>query len=1222
MAASQETRFLYGGIDSDTAIQLIDDKSLLNAVNVRAVISKNQQAGDVQFIEGNTFISNIGGNSGFYKLIGKCTDDEEQVEYLFLCSQSAIIKPHAIYKYDKKTNTVSIFFGNGNVSGGLGFTPGMYISARVAGDLLIWATDGSRGVSYLNTKTNYSSPPIFITPEELSLITEPPHIPLEVERDTDLAITTNIQFTPLQFAYRFINTDNFSSVLSPDSLTLLPVRSSDIITNGAAFGNVSNISVDFDQKIPRNWKTIEFIVRYIYGNTFFVIKQFNRDNPVDAAAIAAHNSGITQLSYNSWSGGTVYAIDAATAAKQFDNIPINTKLVELGDNRLFLANNTNGYTTPIVLPSYSIALTAYQTTVPTSATNTAYFIFGLTGTEGVNPATGGKTFLCYYAIIIRIGTLNYLLPRSFASGSFYIDDNDAQHDPAFDVICKDLPAAWNLPDNIARDTLIELKEQGNPSLTQYDTNSSIAFDRRRAILQEANNITPSWSGSSASPSTNFYLATYLDFELIESPDEFGSSGQSRTFLPNGYYKIGIQYYDAALRKSGDLYLESIYIPAYGPFTRTLTEFMDFTLVNPSSGAIPLWAIYYSITLSKNQKSIRIINFVSNIIKVAVRNAEGEIKYGGNGYLTVPPSSYQIYGLAIPIQSTYQYGYGYAFNEGDYVELIGFEPLSADTSVISGSVLNVLDGFVIIRYDATKLSELDRIVCDASEKYSFTYDVITNTGTVIVNNATLRQNTVLATLYNQTNADAELYEIAKFGLINNPGTLATFGNFFDSGSLTTSIFGDMYTQPRVAEAGAFTGYAITTYEVNNLFPVNDTGRVTLIDTIGQKYIPTEIRWSNTNTPGTSTNGYASFDASDYKLVEQTTGEITFIIRTTKGIQEGAQMVILCSNGSYTTLIGKQQIYSANQESAFVQQTTEVLGTVNEIRGGWGCSSPRSVVEYQGRVWWVDIYHQKVIEFNAAGAGVISDFKARRLWRELSERITADIDISFVTASLNPYYSEVIFFVPATNAAPKTPLPTVPALEDPLDCYYNQPISYIYNWEDNRWKGDWQNKNEMFNIGNDVYSVVNAGFDGQPTRLYHEFVGTDGNYFGVDQNAMITIPFNGQYPMVKSPLSIRLSCSRPPDETWIVATDGNAEQVSSLVTVTGSLWKMREGDGMAAIGRNRLSNNASMSTEWNSQNIRGWRLKGKTIQAVLIWYPSNGSFTVTSATLEYNVASGHH
>src|SRR6478609_4409448 len=135
MPASSETRLLYGGMDSDTAIQLMEDKTLLNAVNVTVAYGEQQDTGDVRFIVGNTFIANIGASTAAYVLIGKCTDEERQQQYLFMCSTAPTTKPHGIFRFDKATSTVSIFFGNGNVSGGLGFTSTMYISARVAGDL-------------------------------------------------------------------------------------------------------------------------------------------------------------------------------------------------------------------------------------------------------------------------------------------------------------------------------------------------------------------------------------------------------------------------------------------------------------------------------------------------------------------------------------------------------------------------------------------------------------------------------------------------------------------------------------------------------------------------------------------------------------------------------------------------------------------------------------------------------------------------------------------------------------------------------------------------------------------------------------------------------------------------------------------------------------------------------------------------------------------------------
>ena len=82
--------------------------------------------------------------------------------------------------------------------------------------------------------------------------------------------------------------------------------------------------------------------------------------------------------------------------------------------------------------------------------------------------------------------------------------------------------------------------------------------------------------------------------------------------------------------------------------------------------------------------------------------------------------------------------------------------------------------------------------------------------------------------------------------------------------TATIDGDFYAQARTASTGGFPCMSNMTNESIPHQLNNNLGRVALLDTIGQKSLPTAIRWSNTFIPSAETNGYASFDALDIKV----------------------------------------------------------------------------------------------------------------------------------------------------------------------------------------------------------------------------------------------------------------------------------------------------------------------------------------------------------------------
>jgi hypothetical protein len=121
-------------------------------------------------------------------------------------------------------------------------------------------------------------------------------------------------------------------------------------------------------------------------------------------------------------------------------------------------------------------------------------------------------------------------------------------------------------------------------------------------------------------------------------------------------------------------------------------------------------------------------------------------------------------------------------------------------------------------------------------------------------------------------------------------------------------------------------------------------------------------------------------------------------------------------------------------------------------------------------------------------------------------------------------------------------------------------------------------------------------------------------------MVVIPFSDNYDYVKSALAIKLDASRAPDEVWV---QSNVNTLFNQGTATGSTqvatvsdWQYREGDWYCSILRNRLSNITTLTpTEFQARNINGTRLKGKTINVILIWYRTNGHFAANSCSLAY-------
>jgi hypothetical protein len=1251
MPDARETRFLFGGIDTDSAPHAIDSNALLNAVNIRTVVSHRQESTNIQFIEGNQALPRDIGSpavpTGTNTLLGKCVDTVTGYGYFFYHNSNG---NHFIIRLTTRDGGYyTVWFLNNYVTGGLGFDVNSFISCRASDDMLIW-TDNKNPIRYLNTTKTYSSGSP-ISQEEMSIVTAPGFAPMEVSRGTGgSGVGYTIQRAALQFTYRITNTDGIMSVLAPYSKTLLPMRDSQLASNPSA-GNTANMSVPFVVKFPNNWQTIDFVVRFVDSNTFFVIKSFQRSNSSDANQVAQHNAGTTKLSYGSpgWSGGTLEALDAIYSAKQFDTAPITSYALELAGSRLLLGRNKEGYDTPTTKPLISIQRANKTVDIPSAAgPYNAWLIVGRTA--GTYENTG--MVLWYYAIVTQgvSGQKYYILPEECGgSGAFLIDQGASQ--PLNGTYgFRDLANlrqqkfVFNVPQYISKAALRASNETAEAALTSYgNPPNQTAANTRHGILQTANGVSPAWQGNDVLSYQLFDInGNPIVFYVQDTPSEYADT-VSRMFAPNNTYKVGLQYYDELMRKSGVMDLQDVEIPIYGvsysPGQHNITPSLSVTVSNVLPNAPPEWAKHYAITLSKNQKANRLINFCPGFIKVAARNSAGEIRFGGRSWLygqqtnqpgssnyNFRPNGFDLYGLAIPLTSLPALGYGYEYNEGDFVDIVGLAADGSTNLVISAPVLAVYNSHAIVQANISDLGSLRFIVANGGTRMVFSgFAAIIPTQP-----DAWRSFTTMVTIYTGTNIDRNLYEVAKFGEVVGPTGNKQLGTFYDTGTLTTVIEGDMYTQSRTSATGGRTCFAITPYERVNAFPVNDTGRVTLPDTIGQRRLDTAIRWSNTRIAGANTNGYGSFEAPNYRLLDTSSGEIFGMVLTTKGIQEGGQIVVVCRSGSYSGLVGKQQIVGGDQNTAFFVDSNDVLGTINPIKGKWGCISPRSLVEFQGNVFWVDVLNRDVIEFTQAGANPISQYKCSRLWRYLLRNPGIDgtqgtdvINPEKISCAVNPYTSELLVLMPPfQNASGKPDLPTTET-PDPFNALYYDSRTYIYNWQINKWRGSWECANERVNIDDKVYGMLpqfNPALMLNPSYVFLESGGVAGVYNGIARKAIVAIPFNDKYPATKVPLAVILDTHNSPSEAYAVTdSDLNSQGVAvATIGTTSPYWKKREGDLVANIMRDRLSNNASDETSWALSGVKGVRLKGKVVKVALYW---NAPLNVASATLVYNAASGH-
>lgn len=1177
MPQQKETRKFTGGIDANTAPFAMEPNTLLNAGNIRALLSDGQHTGELQQVLGNTEVTVVTAvlPSGTNTLIGKWADPETNCLYLFYYNSTSLLS--LIVEYNKTTGAARRVIDDTKVTGTLEFTATMFISARVVAGLLVW-TSNAQDIRYLNLATDYMAGSA-ISHNTLSIATEPGIVPITEVRGS-VAGPSTIQFQPIQFTYSFSNTDGLMSVLAPLSLTSLPARASAVAVSSYD-DNVITATIPLTQQVPANWQRVNLVAKYLNTGIYFVIKYWDRNNPDDVTAVNLHNAGTTALSIASWSGTTLEVLSEAYTSLAFNSIPRTARHLETAVGRIFAGGVLAGYDTPVIKPGFSVLQNTYTAPPVTSgSTQNVYEISASYEYES------GK-YDIYYAYVLRMGGLNYLLP----------DDRGSAGIRRWLVPAAELPVVWSVPLYIHQSFLKLLSETGDPDLTNGNSGSVPIQNIRIAILNEANGTTIDMLPEILAVEP--YSVAKGTVEIITTdPPEFGPSGESRLFLPNTSYPFGIQYYDDLQRKSGVLELGNISIPEFSLADYMLTESISFTINNTVVGAIPSWATKYAIVLGFSNKTQGAISFIPGIIKVVLRELNTQaLEYRGWGHMQAPGNGKEFYGLAIPITSLRNIGFGYSPSPGDFIELSGVDNSGAATLVLSGNVLEMVEGYIIMSADLSNVANLNNIIPEEQ-------------------GGSNRQSVVFATIFSPITSPQLLYEVAKFGVINTSLGVKSFGNFYDSGALTTVIYGDHYTQKRTSSAGAGTAYGKSTYERDLIFPVNDHGRLTPVDTVGERNLESAIVWSNVHIQGASINGFASFDALDIKMVDEKAGQITGMVLVSQGKQQGAQMLVVCQHNSFTALVGQQQLTDAGQQH-IATIAGNVLSDFNPTEKGFGSNSPRSIERYQNRVFGVDAFNKEVWEFNPSGQGSISSFKASRLFQQLLARVLGTTDEQLVTCGVSPFHRELMVSIPASTPSNLPDLNTVTGLPNPFNSYINQPATFCYNYETNAWQQRYDTGNEFMNLGDAVF-----GWSRATGKLYREFIGALGTYNGVAKTSFICVPFNegaaSASPITKSPRALYLKAGRAPDACWLMTDDedGLYQHVASA-----GPWEKRDGKFYAKVRRDRTSNAAVTSPAWNAAGVNGKNLKGEVIYCVMIWNAGGVLINASSVTLEWAPVSGH-
>lgn len=1259
-----EIRLLNGGVDAQTAINLIEKNMVVNAVNVRRGLSSEQKDNEIQAIQDSAEVSlltsllgdeQVGANK--FVLVGKTAYDETRKLYLFYQSTPK----NLIVELDTFNNTAVVI--RRDTSNIFNLTSSSYVSASVNNNLLIWAS-GNEEVMYTNLTTNIN----VANRSQVTLITEPVVPPLMVKRISDSSKTNILQEKTMQFSIRIKNADNLLSVLNFRSETIIPRKK---LEGVSSLGLLNGVEITFhpDSIIPSNWSQIDIIAKYVEENVYYVIKSYKSSVSTDATEVANFISGSSHLTYQFWGDNIVETLDSASATKLFDSIPIKSSHVAVADNRLLLANNTEGYDTTTSNPIVDVTLNEFDAS--TSGFWEAHDVYCLVS---CNLDLLPDTKNCFYAsFVICSGSGTsfkmYSLPREYNKLRFQTETGivdsttklllrHATLTEGTSILEKNyfynIPYTSGIESLIMLDTPNTWSSSGLPPFTGWHSASGDAnTDDVLKILSQIHEtdvkqrsgsydymgifkVRSADSLSSSSTNTQLYISSspsvkYDAFYL--SPSDY----HYRFFMPNSAYDYGIKYYDSALRSSGSEKLGSFTTRSYNPQSRKLVESVEFDLPIASAN-IPSWAKYYSLTMSKNKSCQRFINFSPDLIKAAFRENDGSISIQGDAINNIAGKSF--FGLAIPLQSLTRDNIGYEYTEGDTILLstVGSVTSLPNEKEFSFPIKGIYNGHIIIdsgdlskdenNVGAYLSSAIPQIEFDSSGAYCFF-----RPSGLFDNYYKRRQERIFATILVGQQTDIQQYEIGAVGPVETGISFKYLGALYIDPSLDRRKFifnGDCYTQSRASYGGAFTALSIRPNENGGVYRsvwVDIFGRIAPFDSVGQKVVPTQIRWGNASNALSQVNGISSFDSSDYKVIDLNSKSINAMeVANNVGSYNGNMLLVWTNNNTYMAAVGKQEMYNANGDTGAIASAPNVINTINQLNGGWGCMSPRSVALGKQGVFWVDINKKAVLHMLGSEISEISNDKAKRVFNTILKDVeninNATTNAMVISGAYDNKHNQYLVHFPDTNIVGidnKPPLPSlnndsfIKTAPNPLDFYYKESSVYIYDADIKAWSSVRFDNEEAMSINNKLYS-----WNPVLHKLYENNIGSSTS------KSIIAIPFNDKYPATKSPLALKITASVPPDETYIVTKESLGVSItgdSTIQVASTSDWIDREGEYMCYITRDRLTfgntEGGGLPT-FDEAGVKGDRPKGKCLFVVMAWWQD---FSLTSVSMVNEVSSGH-
>lgn len=635
----KEKKYLKCILNADDSDFSVGQDEIINGENVRF---GSTDAGVINTIEsvGSTELLSQPQPSVSTVVIGSADDTENNRIIYFVADLYGNDDKILCYSIDDAV--VYTVLLNSQITGGLNFDKNSLIhSARVVDGMIYWVQgtlneprkiDIDAGIklnqpSFSTEAVPYTSP---LDWREITVIKPPPPLAPNIQKEYDSSFANNfISDESFMFAYQYIYYNNEETVVG----TYSPATRLNKVTDNY---NRVVVQMDLTEVIPQTVRIVNLVVRYV--NAAFVVKTWDKLVATENTELQNQNSGAQVLTFLFYNNITGQALSPDLILKPFDSVPIYSKALETAKNRLFLANNIEGYDAPLAT-SLSYTLTTVNIQGGTTLNKNLIEVMAAEGTPFAR-----DQYSAYYVYITELSPAGYYALTSTEQ---------------FCTLCFPPPPA--LPPAPGTVAIAGLTFRG---ATQADAIASAAA--AYGISLDVYTFTTS---SNVVIITGTTVTTY---------DIFKTRAQ---------YKLGVVFYDYAMRKCGVVTRPFNYNTADPTLVSIPARNFNFTqgigaivwsLSNTNSlSEIPDWAHYYTVVRTLNLRTRYFINvFEQNLeAKYVTRDSDGNYVFTNNTFVT------GAIGIGIDTTAMIQAGLGYTFAQGDvcYINTEGFSPAPPETS---------------------------------------------------------------------------------------------------------------------------------------------------------------------------------------------------------------------------------------------------------------------------------------------------------------------------------------------------------------------------------------------------------------------------------------------------------------------------------------------------------------------------------------------------------------